>query len=760
MDRFFTIRFPLKYGRNKTRKYMLLKILLVWAISVFICFPMFTLGYINEKNVFNRKLKECALEHSEFKIYGSIFAFYIPLLLIAITYIFTMKALNNLVHAKQKYEFLNGNHPHHVKNIQNGKIKRPQANKVFNFFKTKYYNSFISSSSGTTSRKYSSVSYRCNPSIFTEKSNNNFLNCSTRTKPDEQIKIDNIIINTATQELKAKNHLTSIQGNLLNPNFEPSMCIPQRRTCSFNESYLSRRDYNNDDQNVDSNGLIVQKYFPQRKIPPINRKSLQIRMQAKSFLNNNNNENSTNTFEIEKILQKYFSETNLILKFNKKSVNVYANENRPKKTRSYSFKSKSDFHLFLKKCSKSNVPTKLSTHKSLLNFNNFKFNSKSTSRKLSAIYFNGDEYKFRFSLKLKSKLFKRSSKNKIEESKKLQKIFASIERDMDNFLESSNKENHNTIYSPGNHSIIQMFPSSYTAIVTSRGNLKNNDKSGNNNKKHKLKTYLMNLINKNEIGNFANKMIPKHENKYLNGFLNPNENAKFQRPSVTSNITSLTDSTNYISSHKNSLYSINYMSGNEIDRKNSRKLIRNKSRNSALIFTSSNSIHHPSSYSLAPIQTGINGKKVSIAQKCARHSAGNLSGKSLKEINSQLSGFSKANNERKAVKVLIIIFVIFVALWTPFFVVNTLSVFCFETCKPLYSLMGLFTWLGYISSSINPIIYTVFNKSFRKTFIALLTCKSEFFDLKQQRLKYDCKYNQRRMGLVDLGNKCQHVQNS
>ena len=111
-----------------------------------------------------------------------------------------------------------------------------------------------------------------------------------------------------------------------------------------------------------------------------------------------------------------------------------------------------------------------------------------------------------------------------------------------------------------------------------------------------------------------------------------------------------------------------------------------------------------------------------------------------------LSGFSKANNERKALKVLIIIFVIFVALWTPFFVVNTLSVFCFDACKSVFPLMGLFTWLGYISSSINPIIYTVFNKTFRKTFIALLTCKSEFFDLKHQRLIIEKSFSFRRSG--------------
>lgn len=32
-------------------------------------------------------------------------------------------------------------------------------------------------------------------------------------------------------------------------------------------------------------------------------------------------------------------------------------------------------------------------------------------------------------------------------------------------------------------------------------------------------------------------------------------------------------------------------------------------------------------------------------------------------------------------------------------------------------------WLGYVSSTINPIIYTIFNKTFRAAFIRLLKCK-------------------------------------
>jgi 5-hydroxytryptamine receptor 2 len=36
-----------------------------------------------------------------------------------------------------------------------------------------------------------------------------------------------------------------------------------------------------------------------------------------------------------------------------------------------------------------------------------------------------------------------------------------------------------------------------------------------------------------------------------------------------------------------------------------------------------------------------------------------------------------------------------------------------------------FLWLGYASSTVNPIIYTIFNRSFKQTFIRLLTCSDE-----------------------------------
>jgi hypothetical protein len=102
MDRYFTIRFPFRYGRNKTRRIMLLKIIAVWAISVAVSSPVFVLGIINKENVLSNGI--CAPNNAPFKIYGSIFAFYIPFIIMITTYALTMRSLRNVLNNKKKYD--------------------------------------------------------------------------------------------------------------------------------------------------------------------------------------------------------------------------------------------------------------------------------------------------------------------------------------------------------------------------------------------------------------------------------------------------------------------------------------------------------------------------------------------------------------------------------------------------------------------------------------------------------------------------------
>ena len=79
-------------------------------------------------------------------------------------------------------------------------------------------------------------------------------------------------------------------------------------------------------------------------------------------------------------------------------------------------------------------------------------------------------------------------------------------------------------------------------------------------------------------------------------------------------------------------------------------------------------------------------------------------------------------SEKKASRVLGVVFFTFVICWAPFFMMNLVLVVCGESCSLPMFLVDLALWLGYTSSTINPIIYTVFNLKFRRSFVKLLLC--------------------------------------
>ncbi|XP_061603007.1 5-hydroxytryptamine receptor 1D-like [Cololabis saira] len=77
-----------------------------------------------------------------------------------------------------------------------------------------------------------------------------------------------------------------------------------------------------------------------------------------------------------------------------------------------------------------------------------------------------------------------------------------------------------------------------------------------------------------------------------------------------------------------------------------------------------------------------------------------------------------AARERRATRTLGVILGAYIVCWLPFFIYTLLAPLC-PSCVHA-ELFDAFTWLGYLNSLINPVIYTAFNEDFKQAFHKLL----------------------------------------
>lgn len=78
-----------------------------------------------------------------------------------------------------------------------------------------------------------------------------------------------------------------------------------------------------------------------------------------------------------------------------------------------------------------------------------------------------------------------------------------------------------------------------------------------------------------------------------------------------------------------------------------------------------------------------------------------------------------AARERRAALTLGLILGAFVICWLPFFLKEVIVNTC-PSCSASALLADFLTWLGYLNSLINPLIYTIFNEDFKKAFQKLI----------------------------------------
>lgn len=76
--------------------------------------------------------------------------------------------------------------------------------------------------------------------------------------------------------------------------------------------------------------------------------------------------------------------------------------------------------------------------------------------------------------------------------------------------------------------------------------------------------------------------------------------------------------------------------------------------------------------------------------------------------------------EKRATLILGLIMGSFIACWLPFFFLYILVPACSSHCNIPESAFAIAFWLGYMNSALNPAIYTIFNKDFRRAFRRIL----------------------------------------
>ena len=93
VDRYMSLTYPLRYGHSKKTKHFVARIALVWVISACIAGPLFLLSMIDHPDSAD-VYKGCGPETPVFVISATVASFYLPLAIMAVMYVLTVRALH------------------------------------------------------------------------------------------------------------------------------------------------------------------------------------------------------------------------------------------------------------------------------------------------------------------------------------------------------------------------------------------------------------------------------------------------------------------------------------------------------------------------------------------------------------------------------------------------------------------------------------------------------------------------------------------
>ncbi|CAF0744355.1 unnamed protein product [Adineta steineri] len=721
MDRYFTIRFPFRYGRNKTRRIMLLKIIAVWAISAAVSSPIFVLGIVDKTNVLSDGI--CAPTNPSFKIYGSIFAFYIPFIIMITTYALTMRSLRNVLVNKKKYD----------RERRRKQTFRPLAQII---------NQYAEIAQGI--RRTSSTKKQTVPTITTTITNtNNHMNSILNKTPYTIIttisptdsRAQFFSVNNTNGNLQQDNNLINLT-NGINLNNELIHHHSQHLTINYIKPSGSKKR-RHQQQQQQQQALTINAAINRTKnngdmstVYEIteNSKSISSSCDVSAIVGNNTKRRSIVSNELQLIEQTELSQ-------NSNLITTDINDIVPLEEEEVSFVSDLDDAVNLHDTFYVQIASSSSQHSSLSYSNESILLTIPWKFCTYIIHCILQYYIFYFPYRLKPLSIEYISNI----NEKLLKFHQSTSTSS---IHAKSIKNHQSVSTQTN---------SFTSVDIP------ND--------HATNIYENCIYNSSKRRKFLfNRQILSSSSLITNFFRHsPTIQLRASDSSIKSTLSydprsSVASSSNQQRQHYSS--SICYQT--ESERKpmlTAERRSRTSSSSSCLLHTSYRQQNHTSTHFHKPLRRHhyqsqsayaiANPPKLLQQLSSATNTNSSDSSSIMHRYHSKLLSTVSHNNhhyhhrvrvedfvaanERKALRVLMIIFCVFITLWTPFFICTFISAVC-EQCRERLSSNVWFsiTWLGYSSSMANPFIYTIFSDVFRRAFINIIFCRSNDLLLSRQ----------------------------
>lgn len=92
LGRYLGIRNPLGSRHHSTKRLVGIKIALVWVLAMLVSSSITVLGIINNSNIMPQP-EMCVINNRAFFVFGSLVAFYVPMVMMVITYALTVQLL-------------------------------------------------------------------------------------------------------------------------------------------------------------------------------------------------------------------------------------------------------------------------------------------------------------------------------------------------------------------------------------------------------------------------------------------------------------------------------------------------------------------------------------------------------------------------------------------------------------------------------------------------------------------------------------------